>query len=88
MLETVKNFILRILGSLDGFIGGIFKIDQNFFDLYTKYVVPLPEVVKVLGVVFLAIVIVLGVISFVKKLFKLFLVLAIILVIVFVLTRL
>ena len=46
------------------------------------------EIIKIVGMVFLGIVIVLGVISFVKKMLKLFIVLAVILAIVFFATQL
>jgi hypothetical protein len=82
MWDTIKNFFSNIHGSINGFLIDKLQLDNLFIGLYEQYIQPIPEVFKILGAVFLIIVIILGTISFVKKMFKLFLVIAIILVIV------
>jgi hypothetical protein len=87
MWDIVKGFFESLYGRFNGFLQTTLDIDGKFLALYDQFVVPLPEIIKILGMVFLAIVIVLGVISFVKKMLKLFIVLAVILAIVFFATQ-
>ena len=88
MWETVKGFFESLYGRFNGFLQTTLDIDGKVLALYDQFIVPLPELIKVVGMVFLGIVIVLGVISFVKKMLKLFIVLAVILAIVFFATQL
>lgn len=88
MWETIKNFFLSLFGSFNDFLQRTFQFDELILGLYDQFIVPLPELFKILGAVFLAIIIVFGVISFVKKLLKLFIVLAVILGIVVLITQL
>lgn len=81
MFQSILDFILGLLGTLDGFIGDIFNFDEVFFDYYNQYIAPIPNTFKLVGAVFLSIIVVLGTIQFVKKMLKLFIVLAIIIVI-------
>lgn len=87
MWNIVKGFFESLYGRFNGFLQTTLDIDGKVLALYDQFVVPLPEIIKILGMVFLAIVIVLGVISFVKKMLKLFIVLAVILAIVFFATQ-
>lgn len=82
MWDLVKNFFSNIHETVNGFLINKLQLDNLFMNLYEHYIQPIPEIFKILGAVFIMIVIVLGTISFIKKMFKLFLVLAIILVIV------
>ncbi|PKK93621.1 MAG: hypothetical protein CVV61_03750 [Tenericutes bacterium HGW-Tenericutes-6] len=88
MWEMIKGFFSSIFGSFNGFLERTFQFDQLILGLYDQFVEPLPELFKILGAVFLAIIIVFGTISFVKKLLKLFIVLAVILAIVVLVTQL
>ena len=88
MWDIVKGFFESIYGKFNGFLQTTLDIDNKLMALYEQFVVPLPELIKIVGIVFLGIVIVLGVISFVKKMLKLFIVLAVILAIVFFVTQL
>lgn len=89
------NFIQGLFGSLFGslfdrlnqFLIDTLKIDETLLGLYDQIVVPLPEWIKILGIIFVGIVLVLGTISFVKKMLKLFIVIAVILAIVVLATQ-
>ncbi len=87
MWEIVKNFFLNQYDNFNGYLQDTLDIDGKLLALYNEFVAPLPEIIKILGGLFLAVIIVLGTISFVKKLLKLFIVIAVILVIVFVTTQ-
>lgn len=87
MWDVVKGFFIDQYENFNGFLQDSLDLDGKFHALYDTFVSPLPEIVKILGAVFLAVIIVFGTISFVKKLLKLFVVIAVILVIVFVATQ-
>ncbi|MFA6800783.1 MAG: hypothetical protein WCR19_01590 [Acholeplasmataceae bacterium] len=88
MWEVIKSFFINQYDNFNGFLQDSVDIDGRLLSLYNEFIVPLPEIVKILGTAFIAILIVMGTISFVKKLMKLFIVIAVILVIVFVITQL
>lgn len=88
MWEAIKEFFVNIYESANGWMQSAFGFDTIILDLYNQFIVPLPELVKILGAGLLAIIIVLGVISFVKKMLKLFIVIAVILAIVVLVTQL
>ena len=86
--DKIKDFLLGLYDKFNNFLAETLDIDGKLIDLYQEFVVPLPEIIKIVGIAFTAIIIVLGVIAFVKKMLKLFIVLAVILAIVLILTRL
>mgnify|MGYP001127355276 CR=1 FL=1 len=86
--DTVKSFFLSLYDKFNDFLANTLDIDGKLVGLYQEFIVPLPEIIKIVGIVFTAIVIILGILSFVKKMLKLFIVLAVILAIVLILTRL
>ena len=88
MWDAIKTFFENIYGSVNGWMQNTIQFDQIAMDLYSQFIVPLPEIVKILGAGLLAVIIVLGVISFVKKMLKLFIVIAVILGIIFLVTQL
>lgn len=88
IMDVLKGFFQRIYGGFNDFLQNTFHFDDKIISLYNQFIVPLPEIIKILGSVFLAIIIVLGVISFVKKMLKLFIVIAVILAIVLLITQL
>ncbi len=83
MWEMIKNVVYSIHDRINGYLIDQLNLDGFFMGLYEQYVVPIPEVFKILGAVFLIIVIILGTISFVKKMLKLFIVILVIMAIVF-----
>lgn len=88
MWETIKQFFIHLYDIVNGFLRTSLDIDGKVISLYNQYVSPIPELFKILGAAFLVIIIVFGVLGFVKKLSKLFIALAVILLIVFIITRL
>lgn len=88
MWDIVREFFINQYDKFNGFLQNTLDFDGRFMALYDQFVTPLPEIIKILGGVFLAVIIVLGTISFVKKLLKLFIVIAVILVIVLAITQL
>ncbi|PKK97485.1 MAG: hypothetical protein CVV58_01040 [Tenericutes bacterium HGW-Tenericutes-3] len=88
MWDILRGFFESIYGRFNGFLADTIDLDGKLLGLYDQFVSPLPELIKIVGVVFVGIVIVLGTISFVKKMLKLFVVLAVILAIVVLITQL
>ncbi len=88
MFDAIKNFFESIFGSFNGFLQNSLDIDGKLTGLYDQFISPLPELIKIVGAVFVGIILVLGTLSFVKKMLKLFIVLAVILAIVLLITQL
>lgn len=88
IMDVLKGFFQGIYNGFNDFLQNTFHFDDQIINLYNQFIAPLPEIIKILGAVFLAIIIVLGVISFVKKMLKLFIVIAVILAIVLLITQL
>jgi hypothetical protein len=91
MWNFIEGLFDNLLGNLfdrfNQFLIDTLKIDETLLGLYDQFVVPLPEWIKILGIIFTGIVLVLGTISFVKKMLKLFIVIAVILAIVVLATQ-
>jgi hypothetical protein len=87
MWNTIKDFVDKIFGGFNNLIKDWIGFDEKILGLYDQFIAPQPEIFKILGAVFLGIIIVLGVISFVKKMLKLFIVIAVILGIVLLLSQ-
>ena len=81
-MDGILQFFTDIIGSLDSWLESTLQFDNTLLGLYNDYIAPIPEFFKLVGAVFLGIIIVLGTASFVKKMLKLFLVLAVIIIIV------
>lgn len=88
MWETITNLFESLYGRFNSYLTDLLDIDSRLIGLYGEYISPLPELIKVVGIVFVGFILVFGTIGFVKKMLKLFIVLAVILAIVFFLTRL
>lgn len=88
MWDVVKGILESVYNSFDEFLQNTLNIDGTLIDLYEQFITPLPELIKIVGTVFVAIILVLGILSFVKKMLKLFIVLAVILAIVLLVTQL
>ena len=87
MWDMIKTFVERIFGGFNNLLKSWIGFDEKILNLYNQFIEPQPEIFKILGLVFLSIIIVLGVISFVKKMLKLFIVIAVILGIVLLLSQ-
>jgi hypothetical protein len=85
-MQGILTFLGDLIGNLDGWLESTIQFDQTLLDLYNQFIVPLPELFKILGGVLLSIIIVLGTFTFIKKLLKLFIVIAVIIVIVLAVT--
>jgi hypothetical protein len=85
-MQSIFRFIGDLIGRFDGLLENIFKFDERVLDLYNNFISPLPELFKLLGAALLAVIIVIGTITFMKKLVKLFVVIAVIIVIVLAVT--
>jgi type IV secretory pathway VirB2 component (pilin) len=92
MWNFIQGLFDNLLGSLfdriNQFLIDTLKIDETLLGLYDQFVAPLPEWIKILGIIFVGIILVLGTLSFVKKMLKLFIVIAVILAIVVLATQL
>ncbi len=88
MLDVVKNLFGSLYDRFNGFLQNTLQIDERLIGLYQEFISPLPELIKIVGLVFVSFIIVFGTIGFVKKMLKLFVVLALILAIVLMITQL
>jgi hypothetical protein len=88
MWEVIKGFFESIYGRFNGFLQNTLDIDGKLIGLYEQFIVPLPELIKIVGIVFVGFILVFGTIAFVKKMLKLFIVIAVILAIVLLITQL
>ena len=81
--ENIWHHITQFFSWLGDQIEGLFTtlgIDFNAFviSIYNEYIANIPTIFKILGLLFISILLILGIIQFIKKSFKLFLVLLII----------
>ncbi len=88
MWEIIRDFFMNQYERFDGFLGDTLDIDGRLLDLYNQFISPLPEIIKILGGLFVVVLLIFGTVSFVKKLLKLFVVIAVILIIVLAVTQL
>jgi hypothetical protein len=86
--DIIKGFFGSIYDKFNGFLQNTLQIDDRLIGLYQEFITPLPELIKIVGIVFVAFILVFGTIGFVKKMLKLFIVLAVILAIVLMITQL
>lgn len=80
-MSGILEFFFGLFGGFNEWLQSTIEFDENVLNLYNEFIAPIPEVFKLVGTVFLGIVIVLGTASFIKKMLKLFLILAVIIVI-------
>lgn len=80
-MSGILEFFFGLFGGFNEWLQATIEFDENVLNLYNEFIAPIPEVFKLVGTVFLGIVIVLGTASFIKKMLKLFLILAVIIVI-------
>lgn len=85
-MQSIFTFIGDLIQDFDGFLKNIIEFDQTVLNLYDDIIAPIPELFKLLGAILLAVIVVLGTVTFIKKLLKLFVVIAVVIVIVLAVT--
>lgn len=85
-MQSIFTFIGDLIQRFDVFLKNIIQFDQTVLNLYNDIIAPIPELFKLLGAILLAVIVVLGTVTFMKKLVKLFVVIAVIIVIVLAVT--
>ncbi|MGI6787328.1 MAG: hypothetical protein ACOX5X_02090 [Acholeplasmataceae bacterium] len=82
MLILVANFFQGIYDKINGWFKDLIQFDDKVQLFYDTIIAPLPELVKMLGLVFVALLLILGAISFIKKFIKTSIIIGIIILIV------
>ena len=82
--EVIGNFFKNLYENANGWMHDTLKTDEIVVDFYNNTIAPMPELIKIVGAVFIGIIVILGCISFIKKFLKTFVAIAVILVIVWV----
>ena len=82
----MKNFFINIWETINNWIGK-FDLDGRLIGLYNEYVAPIKELFKWALLVFLVIIVILGLITFIKKSIKTFVVLSILAIVIIWLTK-
>lgn len=80
-MDTIKNIFewFKILFTdFNAWMIKVFKFDYRVLNFFDKAISPLPEWVKILGLIFILITIVLGVMQLIKKAYKIMIVLIIV----------
>lgn len=83
---AISGFFDMIGTNVNDFLINMLNTDQRLIGLYNEYIVPMSEVVKVLLIAGVAILIVVGAISVIKRSFKLIVIIAIVLVVLYIVT--
>ena len=81
VIGKAAEFFRGIYDKINNWIKDLIKFDQYVIEFYNKVIAPLPEIVKIIGSIFLLIILVLGIFSFIKKFIKTSIVIGIVLVI-------
>ena len=69
VIGKVAEFFRGIYDKINNWIKDLIKFDQYVIEFYNKVIAPL-EIVKIIGSIFLLIILVLGIFSFIKKFIK------------------
>lgn len=77
-LNVILDWFKGIFGNLDAWLKDTIALDDKVLTLYQNTIAPLAEWIKIVGLLFIAILLVFGIFGFIKKLYKLFIVLIII----------
>ncbi len=77
-INKILDWIRGVVGDLNTWLIDKIALDTKILGFYESYIAPLKEWVKIVGLVAIAILLILGLFSFIKKLYKLFIVLIII----------
>lgn len=78
VFKNIFKWFKNLFSDFNGWMVSVFKFDQHILNFYDKAIVPLPEWVKIVGLFFVLIALVLGTIQLIKKFFKLIIVLLIV----------
>lgn len=76
--NNIIEWFKSLFANFNGWMTSVFKFDYHILNFYDKAIVPLPEWLKIVGLFFILIALVLGTIQLVKKAFKLVIVLLIV----------
>jgi hypothetical protein len=85
-MNEIWEKIINFLG-INEWMKKTFKFDEIFIDKFKDFIGPVPELFKWLGLVLVAILLVLGAISFIKKFLKIFVIIAVIVIIIVIISR-
>jgi hypothetical protein len=85
--DSIVNFFSNFGNTINNWFKDTFKFDDLILGGYNEFISPVAEIFKWLGLVFVGIILVLGIISFIKKFIKLFIVLVVIFLIIIIVTK-
>ena len=81
-MESIIQLIGNLIGDFNEWLKSIIAFDDNFYNIYNTYIVPLPELLKILGAALIAVFSFTGLIVFLKKMIKVIFIIAVVLIIV------
>lgn len=79
ILDQIWAFLMSIFGDLDSMLEELVNYDSLALGFYNDVIMPLPEWMKILGTLGLAVVIIFGVFAIAKKMLKLLIIVVVIL---------
>lgn len=77
-INKILDWFKTMFASINSWMISTIKFDQNMLKLYNRFISPLSEWIKIVGLIGLIIIIVFGLIALIKKAYKLVIVLLII----------
>lgn len=78
ILATFGDWVSELFLKLNDWLSGIVQFDEKILHFYETYVSPLSEWVKVIGAFIIAIIVIFGIFSLIKKAYKVVIVVAVI----------
>lgn len=78
VLKDIFEWFKSLFTDFNGWMKSVFRFDHHMLNFYDKAIAPLPEWMKIIGLIVLLIAVVLGTIQLVKKVYKLIVVLLIV----------
>lgn len=78
----VLNFFNNLLETINNWFKELINFDEIIKTFYDNVIAPIPEIIKILGSAFLVFILILGVLSFIKKFIKISIFIGIIILIV------
>lgn len=87
ILNGLVDFFNNIYNKTNNWMKDVFRFDELILGGYDSFLSKIPELFKWLGLLFVGFLLVLGVITFIRKFLKVFLFIVIILVVVIVLSK-
>ncbi|NLN50946.1 MAG: hypothetical protein GX149_04940 [Acholeplasmataceae bacterium] len=86
--NKILDWIKALFSDFNNWMKKTINFDNKLIDLYNTIIAPLDEWIKILGFIAIAIILVFGIISLIKKAYKIVLVLVIIVGVIIILTSL